>query len=136
MSKIRPELSIKNKYWISKLKYYELKYFCLQYNEWKNAYYWMDDVSLPSVVNGESLHNDIANPTENVAINKTLCLERMRLIEDTAKEADPELHEYILKAVTQDLSYPYLSNVLNIPCSRGTYYNRYRKFFWLLSKKR
>ena len=27
-------LSKKNKYYISKHRYYELKHFCLQYNEW------------------------------------------------------------------------------------------------------
>lgn len=136
MSNIRSELSTKNKYWISKLKYYELKYFCLQYNEWKNAYYCLDDTSLPSAINRESLCNSVANPTEKLALTKTIYFERIKLIEDTAKETDPELWEYILKAITQDLSYPYLSGVLGIPCSRGTYYNRYRKFFWLLSKKR
>lgn len=28
---IRPEISPKNKYWISKHRHYELKHFCLQY---------------------------------------------------------------------------------------------------------
>ena len=60
----------------------------------------------------------------------------MRLVEDTAKETDEALWSYILKAVTEDLSFTYLSTVLEIPCSRGTYYDRYRRFFWLLSKKR
>ena len=35
---IRPEVSVKNKYWISRHRYYELKHFCLQYGEWKQAY--------------------------------------------------------------------------------------------------
>lgn len=136
MSKIRPELSTKNKYWISKHRYYELKYFCLQYDEMKKMYYKMDDTSLPSVANGGCISNTILNPTEDIAIIKTMCSERMKMIEDTARETDHELYEYIFKAVTQNLSYSYLRGVLNIPCSRGTYYDRYRKFFWLLSKKR
>ena len=35
---IRAKISEKNKYYIDKHRYYELKHFCLQYNEWKKAY--------------------------------------------------------------------------------------------------
>ena len=38
MSRTRPELSKKNKYYISKHRYYELKHFCLQYPEWVEKY--------------------------------------------------------------------------------------------------
>lgn len=33
----RAEVSKRNKYYISKHRYYELKHFCLQYPEWKHA---------------------------------------------------------------------------------------------------
>lgn len=132
---MRAELSTKNKYWISKYKYYELKYFCLQYPEWKMIYECLDNPRIPSV-NAIKEHMDISNPTEELAITKSLYSEKMKLIEQTAKETDEALSNYILKAVTQDLSFTYLSTVLDIPCSRGTYYDRYRRFFWLLSKKR
>lgn len=135
MSKMRAELSTKNKYWISKYKYYELKYFCLQYPEWKMIYECLDNTRIPSV-NAIKEHMDISNPTEELAITKSLYSEKMKLIEQTAKETDEALGDYIFKAVTQDLSFTYLSTVLDIPCSRGTYYDRYRRFFWLLSKKR
>ena len=44
---LRPELSPKNKYYIDKHRYYELKHFCLQYSEWKKSYSAFDDTSLP-----------------------------------------------------------------------------------------
>lgn len=135
MSNTRPELSTKNKYWISKYKYYELKYFCLQYPEWKKVYECLDDTRLPSshiFTNG----TDVNKPTEDIAIAKSLYLDKIKMVEKAAKETDELLSDYILKAVTQDLSFVYLDTVLNIPCSRGTYYDRYRKFFWILSKKR
>ena len=40
---LRPELSSKNKYYIDKHRYYELKHFCLQYTEWKKSYSTFDD---------------------------------------------------------------------------------------------
>ena len=44
---LRSELSSKNKYYIDKHRYYELKHFCLQYPEWKRAYAYLDDITIP-----------------------------------------------------------------------------------------
>jgi hypothetical protein len=76
------------------------------------------------------------NPTEKRALMMLFYAERMELVEKAAKEADLYLYEFILKAVTEGLSYTYLKARLNIPCSRDTYYDRYRRFFWLLDKTR
>ena len=43
--KVRSELSKKNKYWIERHRYYELKHFCLQYPIWKKAYAALDGFS-------------------------------------------------------------------------------------------
>ena len=44
-TKIRAKLSEKNKYWIDKHRYYELKHFCLQYQMWKKAYKALDEMA-------------------------------------------------------------------------------------------
>ena len=67
---------------------------------------------------------------------RALYLERMELVEKVAREADPYLASYILKAVTEGYSFTYLKSRLEIPCSRDTYYDRYRRFFWILSNSR
>ena len=74
--------------------------------------------------------------TAKYAIKRVQYAERVKMIETAAKEADDFLYPYILKAVTEGLSYPYLKTRLNIPCGRDMYYDRYRKFFWLLSEMR
>ena len=53
-----------------------------------------------------------------------------------AKEADEYLYEYILKEITEGISYTYLKTAMKIPCGKDMYYDRYRKFFWLLSNSR
>lgn len=58
------------------------------------------------------------------------------MVEITAIEADPCLHSYIIKGVTEGRSYTYLKTVLGIPCGKDMYYDGYRKFFWLLSNFR
>ena len=132
---IRPEISRKNKYWIDRHRHYELKHFCLQYPEWKRAY--RTSPSISSSVNDEPLRGSMhGDPTAKQAMRKTYYIERIKLIERIAGEADEDLHNYILKAVTEGLSYTYLRTKLDIPCSRDMYYDRYRKFFWLLDNAR
>lgn len=134
---IRPELSIKNKYRIDKHRHYELKHFCLQYPSWKKIYAEYCDVSIPlSVIERFPTSNLPNDPTAKRATMKAHYLERIKLVEETALETDRYLYEYIIKAVTENLSYTYLKTRLNIPCSRDTYYDRYRRFFWLLNETR
>ena len=134
---IRPEISEKNKYYIDKHRHYELKHFCLQYPSWKRAY---ADFSNPSVSLSTIEHIPTSNipgdPTAKRALMKAQYLERIKLIEKTALETDIYLHNYILRAVTENLYYTYLKSKLNIPCGRDMYYDRYRRFFWILSNSR
>lgn len=132
---IRPEISRNNRYWIDKHRHYELKHFCLQYPEWKKAYRSFTSIS-SSVTDCQPKGDFYGDPTANQAIRRAQYLERIELIERIAGEADRDLHNYILKAVTEGLSYTYLRTKLNIPCGRDLYYDRYRKFFWLLDNAR
>lgn len=135
--KVRPEISVKNKYWIDKHRHYELKHFCLQYPEWKRVYNEFDDPSIPlSMIERVSTSNLPGDPTAKRAMMKTQYAEKMHLIEKTARAADTYLWEYILKAVTENLSYTHLKSKFDIPCGKDMYYDRYRRFFWLLSAAR
>lgn len=134
---IRAEISDKNKYYIDKHRHYELKHFCLQYPSWKKAYADFDDTSISlSTIESVPTSNLPGDPTAKRAVMKAHYSERINLIERIAMEADRYLYEYILKAVTENLSYTYLKSRLNIPCGKDMYYDRYRKFFWLLSASR
>lgn len=134
---IRPELSARNKYWIDKHRHYELKHFCLQYPMWRRAYTDLNDLSISlSRLESTSKTNIPGDPTAKCAIKKAHYLERIKLVENIAKEADEILWYYILKAVTEGLSFTYLKTKMEIPCGKDMYYDRYRKFFWLLSRAR
>lgn len=134
---IRPELSIRNKYHIDKHRHYELKHFCLQYPEWKRAYSEFDDEGMPlSMIERVPTSNLPGDPTAKRAMMKTRYSEKMKLVEKAAMEADQYLCDYILKAVTENLSYTYLKSKLDIPCGKDMYYDRYRRFFWILNESR
>lgn len=134
---IRAEISEKNKYWIDKHRHYELKHFCLQYPIWKKEYASFNNPSIRSSAMERLPSTNIpGDPTAKYVIKKAYYQERINLIEKIAKEADEFLHTYILKAVTEELSFTYLKSKLGIPCGRDMYYDRYRRFFWLLSQAR
>ena len=89
-TKLRAELSEKNKYWIDKHRYYELKHFCLQYPMWKKVYLTMDENCIQSQnYSGEVRCTSLpSNLTEKLAIAKTLLDDRIKMIEKAAQEAD------------------------------------------------
>lgn len=122
-------------YYLSKHRYMQLYHFCLQYQEWKSQYNELEGLrehadALPIQTSG---HGD---PTAGRAIRRAMLAERMKLVEDTAKETDPELAKYILRGVTDEsTTYINMAMMDNIPCCSGTYTARKRKFYWLLSQK-
>lgn len=136
MVKLKPELSKKNKYWIDKNRYYELKYFCLQYPLWKKVCDDLDGLRTSSFDLVRCSDGTLRDPIALCAAERERYLNRVCLIEKAARDADPYLASYILKAVTEGHSYNYLYSRLEIPCSRDTYYDRYRRFFWLLNNIR
>lgn len=134
---IRPEISTRNKYWIDKHRHYELKHFCLQYPLWKKAYAEFDNDSLSlSTIENIPTDNTPGDPTAKRALKKAYYSKRIDIIERIAMKTDIYLYEYLLKAVTEGLSYTYLKSKFDIPCGKDMYYDRYRKFFWLLSEAR
>lgn len=134
---IRANLSKQNPYYISKDRYYELKHFCLQYPEWRKNYIMIDTMSRKYV------SKDRLSPTNAVSDTTARCAEKrleysmkMSMVKDCCLKADPDLAQYIFKAVTSNLGYTYLKSRLGMPCSKDMYYDRYHKFFWHLSNAR
>ena len=131
---IRPELSKNNPYYISKNRYYELKYFCLQYREYKQRYN-----ELCSYIKPGWLIKIEENPnyygTNSITYVRDRYLEKIKVIEDCAKSLDPVLGQYVFMGVTNGVTYSYLKMNNNIPCCKDIYYKLYREFFWILSNK-
>lgn len=136
-TKIRAEISEKNPYWIDKHRYYELKHFCLQYPLWKRMVNILDGYSSHSTELIIPLVAKVyGDPTADKVVLREFYTDRIELLKHIATETDPMLGVYILKAVTEGLTYDYFKSRLEIPCCKDTYYNLYRRFFWLLSQAR
>ena len=131
---IRPELSRRNKYYISKHRYYELKHFCLQYDEMKNQRKELEGyLKSKSIIKLDEKNPD-NSPVEKLAEAHLYLDQRIKLIEHIALLTDSVIGSYVFKAVTKGYSFNYMKMRMDIPCEKDMYYDRYRKFFWLLSR--
>ena len=132
---IRPEISSKNPYWIEKHRYYELKHFCLQYPIWKEIRNSLTGLRRNSI-DFAIKSSDISDPTSKTVEDILYYSERIEMVEKAAKETDNVIGYYILKGVTEGLSYEVMNAKEVLPCSKDAYYELYRKFFWILSGMR
>lgn len=119
----RPELSGSNQYYITKHRYYELKHFCLQYPNSKKVYSYIDNLTQ----NPDDITDDI---------ERRHYIRCLKIVDKACMDTDPVIGPYILKAVTEGWSYDVLRARCNVPCCRDTYYELYRRFFWILNNLR
>lgn len=129
----RSEISVKNKYWIPKYRYLELKNFCFQYPDWKRSIAELDPLKthFQKITPG-----NFSRSVEQLTIQRDRFEQNINLIESTAIETDSFLKQWIIKGVTEGYTYEYLHLHLEMPTSRDIYYDCYRRFFWLLDQKR
>ncbi|MFR4439036.1 MAG: hypothetical protein ACLT46_03945 [Hungatella sp.] len=131
MDKVRKRDMKLSDYDISRTKYNELKYFCMQYNEKKQELH--RGYGLGNVINdGIPKGNLPGNPVERTAIRNVMLRADVELIEQTAMEADLEIYPWVLKNVTEGLPYEYM----DVPINRTDFYCIRKYFFYLLSLKR
>lgn len=101
----RAELSKKNPYYISKHRYYELKHFCRQYDEWKRALVRIDGWKAFPESTGAIVNATPSNPTEQMAMARAFYSSRVDLLEHCLGELEPAIAPYVLRGVTEGHSY-------------------------------
>lgn len=121
-------------YGITPNRYRELKYFCLQYPEWKQELKELSFVQAVKNDNIGSAGNKKSTPTENIALKKmqleTKCNLLDEVIEKTTKGIE-SLEKGLIENITKNKSFEYI----DIPCSRSYFYRMRRNFFATLSKR-
>ena len=136
----RPELSDKNRWWIGKHRFYELKHFCLQYPDWIGMLAEIDGLPARSMAGQERIdEGQTGDPTAKYAQARAYLSARIDIVKRAAFEACEHQFWYIflIEAVTTGASYDVLEAQKGImPVSRAEWYIVYRKFFWYLDKLR
>ena len=121
---------------ISTHEFYMAMHFAYQYHEWKKELSGLTDTSKAIQYNDMPKGNLNPDPTGDLVERRERLVHNVDIVERCAKESDPDLYEWIMLGVTNDgVNYDSLHTLKGIPCSRNTYYDRRRKFYYLLSKK-
>lgn len=99
---------------LSKERFYTLYYFALQYPAWKKR---------RAIVAGK----DTAEESE--------LRECMEIIEETCEETDPSLYPYLLRGVTEGITYQSLRSRYDMPCGVNRFGRIRTDFYCRLSEK-
>lgn len=118
------------KYDISANRYLELKYFCRQYREKQSQLRSLTEIS--SYSSDGRGGSGISDKTASLAIKRTQLKEELKLVEQSAYEADKGIYQYIISNVADGVPYEYLG----VPTGRRQFYEARRRFFFLLSQKK
>jgi len=133
MARVWTRFSRRSKYYISKHAFLVAYHYCLNYNDWKREH----DANIGlKRGGGESESNGgVGDPTASQAIRLSELHDKISLIEQTAYEAEPTLEPYLLRYVTNEgMTFDKLK-AQGIPCERKMFYDRRRKFYWMMSIK-
>ena len=120
---------------LNKNRRLELKYFCLQYNDW---------VRMKREIENESDGRYLVKPAlkgfKDVTAKRAAYLAdistAMELVERCAKDAGKEWGYYIFVAVTQGLSWNEEACKYGIKIEKDIFNSMLDKFYWLLSIRR
>ena len=116
-------------YGISRNRYKELEAFCLQYEEKKSKISrGINAVTTDGMPKGNYKQNTLeANAIRNVMLQKDC-----EMIEQAAVAASPDIYPYIIKSVTNGLSYDFVEydeRLGRIPVGKTEFYG-YRRLFY------
>lgn len=128
--------SYSGRYKLSKFEYGYAKWFSLKYPEWLDEYNTLKD-SVKAVNYDQEGHGSgkVNDSTGELAAKRAEIRRKMLLIEHAAFDAGGEIGEYILKSVIyEDVTFEDMK-AQGLPCERTMFYERRRKYYYLLSKE-
>jgi hypothetical protein len=123
------------KYNISRSRYRELYYFCLQYDERKKE---MEELRYPSPPKSDGMPrgSTTSNPTERNGMRAARLAMENQIMEQAAAESACELAPWILKAAKYDLKFNYLHLCEGMPCGKNEFQKLRHKFYYILDQKK
>ena len=122
----------KSKYYVPWQTLQLVRAHCRMYPTWEKEY--NESVGLRNIVSGNG-SGGVGDPTASQAIRLKELSDRIDLIEKTAVAAEATIWKYILLGVTErHMTFERLK-AKGMPCERDMYYDRRRKFYWLMAQR-
>ena len=124
------------KYKLSRKEYGYAKWFSLKYPEWLDEYNSLKD-SVKAIDYDQEGHGSgrVNDSTGDLAARRAEIRRKMLLVEHAAFDAGGDIGEFILKSViNEDVTFEDMK-AQGLPCERTMYYERRRKYYYLLAKE-
>ena len=124
------------KYKLSRCEFRYAKAYALKYPEWLDKYNSLKD-SVKAINYDQTGFGKgaISDKTQDFATKRAEIRDKMLKIEHCAFDAGGDIGEYILKSVIyEDQTFEDMK-ALGMPCERTMFYERRRKFYYLLSQE-
>jgi hypothetical protein len=138
---IRTELSEKNKYYIPKERYLELRHFVNQYNSWGEEIVSIDIYQHSDTVRERVTESRDSSFLEDIVLKRISLVDKTKLVDHAfrvtlfGEKPINDVFRFIFKLAVIN-GYPYDKTSLSNHISRTRYYELYRKFFYELDKIR
>lgn len=134
-TRVRPETSKKNPYYISKHRQYELKHFVMQYPEWEEKLRELRGIVRTPPTDSDKVNNgSVSDITGDTAVLRELYSRNVNMVVKAAEQTHPMYGLIIVKNIICEQTYRDWSEGQML--SRDEYYRLYRKFFYILDKLR
>ena len=124
------------RYKLSRFEYGNAKWFSLRYPEWLDEYNRLKDsvgaINYDSMPGGSG---KVCDATMELATKRAEIRDKMLKVENAAYDAGGDIAEYILKSVIYEGNTFERMKALGLPCERTMFYERRRKYYYLLSQR-
>lgn len=123
------------KYKLSRRELGYAKWFALKYPEWLEEYNALKD-SVKAITYDQEGHGlgKVNDSTGELASKRAEIRRKMLLIEHAAFDAGGDISEFILRSVIYEHVTFEDMKAIGLPCERTMFYERRRKFYFLLSQ--
>lgn len=129
------KMEYSGKYKLTRFEFGYAKWFSLKYPEWLDEYNSFKDSVKAIRYDDAPKGTGLSDPTEELAAKRYDIRRKMLLVERTAFDAGGAIAEYILKSVIfEDVTFEDMK-AAGMPCERTMFYERRRKYYWLLSQR-
>ena len=130
------KMSYSGKYKIPRKALNYAKWYSLNYPDWLEQYNSLKDsvraISYDGMPTGKGQASDA---TMKLATKRAELRDKMLKVEHAASEAGGDIAEFILKSVIfENMTFEDMK-AIGLPCERTMFYERRRKYYYLLSKE-
>lgn len=129
------KMEYSGKYKLTRFEFGYAKWFSLKYPEWLDEYNSFKDSVKAIRYDDAPKGTGLSDPTEELAAKRYDIRRKMLLVERTAFDAGGAIAEYILKSVIYEGVTFEDMKADGMPCERTMFYERRRKYYWLLTQR-